>query len=44
MIDGKPTSISLSGKLFGEAQLVRLASEIQEHTQWDDLHPAWLMK
>lgn len=44
IIDGKPTSISLTGKLFGEAQLVRLASEIQEHTQWDDLHPAWLLK
>jgi len=44
MRNGSPTSISMTGKLFGEEQLVRLAAVIQEATPWDDLHPDWLTK
>lgn len=40
-IDGKPTSISIMGKIFGEAQIVKLAQELQEKTPWKNQHPEW---
>lgn len=36
---GLPTSISFTGKLFGEADLVAVAQAFQEATTWDDQHP-----
>ncbi len=37
--DGKPTSISFTGKLFGEAALLSLAGAYQEATRWNQKHP-----
>ncbi|TXF87691.1 amidase [Neolewinella aurantiaca] len=37
--EGTPTSITFTGKLFGEQSLVNIAAAYQAATQWDDLHP-----
>jgi len=37
--DGKPTSITFTGRLFGEAELLRLAKAFQDATQWHLQHP-----
>jgi Asp-tRNA(Asn)/Glu-tRNA(Gln) amidotransferase A subunit family amidase len=38
--EGTPTSITFTGKLFGEQALVNLAAAYQKATKWDDLHPS----
>jgi Asp-tRNA(Asn)/Glu-tRNA(Gln) amidotransferase A subunit family amidase len=38
--EGTPTSITFTGKLFGEQALVDLAAAYQKATKWDDLHPS----
>ena len=37
--DGRPTSISFTGKLFGEAELLRLAKDFQDATNFHKQHP-----
>jgi len=37
--NGSPTSISLVGQLFGEADLVRVAAEIQKHSDFHKKQP-----
>ncbi len=37
--DGKPTSITISGRLFGESRIVGVAQAYQEATDFDDQHP-----
>lgn len=37
--NGLPSSISFTGKLFGEADLVGVAQAFQEATEWADRHP-----
>jgi len=34
LINGTPSSITITGKLYGEAELVTLAKFIQERTEW----------
>ncbi len=34
-----PSSITLVGKLYGEANLLFIAKSLQDATSWDDLHP-----
>lgn len=41
--EGKPTSISITGPLFGEALIVEIAENIQQLTNWHEQHPQWLM-
>jgi Asp-tRNA(Asn)/Glu-tRNA(Gln) amidotransferase A subunit family amidase len=36
---GSPTSISLIGRLYGDADLVMLGRAYQEATSWDEQHP-----
>jgi Asp-tRNA(Asn)/Glu-tRNA(Gln) amidotransferase A subunit family amidase len=36
---GGPTSISLLGRLYGEADLIMLGRAFQEATTWDEQHP-----
>jgi Asp-tRNA(Asn)/Glu-tRNA(Gln) amidotransferase A subunit family amidase len=38
-IDGTPTSISITGRLCREGEILELAQQFQEATQWDDKHP-----
>lgn len=38
--EGRPTSISFTGKLFGEGQLVAIGQAFQDATKWDEQHPA----
>jgi Asp-tRNA(Asn)/Glu-tRNA(Gln) amidotransferase A subunit family amidase len=37
--EGTPTSITFTGKLFGEQALVDIAAAYQAATKWDNLHP-----
>jgi len=37
--DGLPTSISFTGKLFREGDVLRLAQLYQDETEWDEKHP-----
>lgn len=37
--DGTPSSITITGKLFGEAELVQVAQAFQDATDWEDQHP-----
>ncbi len=37
--DDSPTSITFTGKLFGEAELLRLAGLYQAATPWEEKHP-----
>ncbi|MCP9236051.1 amidase [Lewinella sp. JB7] len=39
MYEGTPTSITFTGRLFGEQALVNIAAAYQGATRWDDLHP-----
>jgi len=41
---GTPTSITLVGKLLGEAAILTVAKAYQQATEWDDRHPEWLRK
>lgn len=41
---GRPTSISLLGRLQGEAALISLGRAIQESTAWEDRHPPLFIK
>jgi Asp-tRNA(Asn)/Glu-tRNA(Gln) amidotransferase A subunit family amidase len=34
-----PTSITLLGKLYGDANLLRVGNALQQHTAWEDVHP-----
>jgi Asp-tRNA(Asn)/Glu-tRNA(Gln) amidotransferase A subunit family amidase len=36
---GLPTSITLIGKLYGEAALLAAAKAYQDATGWDEMHP-----
>jgi Asp-tRNA(Asn)/Glu-tRNA(Gln) amidotransferase A subunit family amidase len=40
--DGLPTSITFTGKLFGEATLLAVAKSCQDATDFHKKHPAWL--
>lgn len=37
--DGRPTSITFTGKLYQEGKLVAVGQAYQDATEWDDLHP-----
>ena len=37
--NGRPTSISFTGKLFGEAEVMEVAKIFQEHTEFHLMHP-----
>ena len=37
--EGTPTSITFTGKLFGEQAIVDVAHAYQSATKWDDVHP-----
>ncbi len=37
--DGSPTSISFIGKLYGDANVARLAHAYQEATEWEEMQP-----
>ncbi len=37
--DGKPTSITFTGKLFDEGTILALAAAFQQATDWEDKHP-----
>jgi Asp-tRNA(Asn)/Glu-tRNA(Gln) amidotransferase A subunit family amidase len=37
--EGTPTSITFTGRLFGEQALIDIAADYQQSTKWDDLHP-----
>ncbi len=39
MFEGTPTSITFTGRLFGEQDLVTLARQYQKATRWDEAHP-----
>jgi Asp-tRNA(Asn)/Glu-tRNA(Gln) amidotransferase A subunit family amidase len=39
MREGTPTSITFTGKLFHEQELIDLAATYQRATPWDELHP-----
>jgi Asp-tRNA(Asn)/Glu-tRNA(Gln) amidotransferase A subunit family amidase len=39
--NGKPTSISFTGRLFGEAELLSLAKIYQDKTDFHKKHPDW---
>ncbi len=36
---GLPTSITLVGKLYGEANLLSVGKALQQNTGWEDVHP-----
>ena len=36
---GLPTSITLLGNLFGEANLISVGKALQRNTSWEDVHP-----
>ena len=38
-VDGLPSSISITGKLYDEASILHLAKFIQERTDWHQQHP-----
>ena len=38
-IDGKPTSLSFTGQLFGEDKLLRFAKFYQDQTDFHQKHP-----
>ncbi|WP_238751675.1 amidase [Neolewinella maritima] len=40
MYDGTPTSITFTGRLFGEQELIEVAAAYQDATRWDEQHPA----
>jgi Asp-tRNA(Asn)/Glu-tRNA(Gln) amidotransferase A subunit family amidase len=37
--NGTPTSISITGKMYSEAELLAFAKFYQENTDWDEQHP-----
>lgn len=37
--NGRPTSISFTGDLFEEGELIEIGQAFQAATEWDDLHP-----
>ena len=37
--DGRPTSITFTGKLFEEGKVLALAAAFQRATEWDEKHP-----
>lgn len=37
--DGRPTSITFTGKLFEEGQVLAIAAAYQQATEWDERHP-----
>lgn len=37
--DGRPTSITFTGKLFDEGTILALAAAFQQATDWEDQHP-----
>lgn len=37
--DGRPTSITFTGKLFEEGKVLAIASAFQAATEWDEKHP-----
>ncbi|NJC26015.1 amidase [Neolewinella antarctica] len=37
--EGTPTSITFTGKLFGEQEIIDVAHAYQQATKWDDIHP-----
>lgn len=37
--EGTPTSITFTGKLFGEQAIIDVAHAYQRATKWDDIHP-----
>lgn len=37
--EGRPTSITFTGKLFEEGQVLAIAAAFQEATEWDEKHP-----
>ena len=37
--EGTPTSVTFTGKLFGEQALVNIAHAYQQASEWDDVHP-----
>ncbi|WP_273446298.1 amidase [Neolewinella agarilytica] len=37
--EGTPTSITFTGKLFGEQEMVNVAAAYQSASEWDGLHP-----
>ena len=39
MHEGTPTSITFTGQLFGEQELIDIATAYQQATQWDEQHP-----
>ena len=40
--DGRPTSITFTGQLFGEADILRLAKAFQDASDFHQQHPGWL--
>ncbi len=37
--NGRPTSISFTGQLFMEEEVLAVAKFLQENTEWDEMHP-----
>jgi Asp-tRNA(Asn)/Glu-tRNA(Gln) amidotransferase A subunit family amidase len=37
--DGRPTSISFTGRLFEEGVVLQLVQAYQNATEWDEMHP-----
>ena len=37
--NGRPTSISFTGRLFEEGDVLRLVQAYQDATEWDEVHP-----
>ncbi len=37
--NGRPTSITFTGRLFEEGRLIRIAQAFQEATEWEEQHP-----
>jgi len=42
--EGRPTSITFMGKLFGEGKLLEVAKIYQDATDFHKKHPEWLKK
>ncbi len=41
---GLPTSITLIGRLYGEARLLSVGKALQQSTDWEDVHPEMFLK
>jgi Asp-tRNA(Asn)/Glu-tRNA(Gln) amidotransferase A subunit family amidase len=39
--NGRPTSISFVGKLFGEGDILSIANQYQELTKYEEIHPEY---